>query len=441
MDRRVVVIGAGMAGLAAARVLSERFEQVVVLDRDELPDEPAPRRGVPQGSQPHILLAGGMRTFNELFPGFEDELIAAGGTRFDTGLGLCSYRMGRRWPSAPTGVSLVAATRPLIESIVRARVAALPGVKIRDRVAVSALTGSAAGVTGVTLDDGETMEADLVVDCTGRGARSDRWLTALGLATPAQVEVKVGVAYTSRLYRRGPGDLPDWSALFVLPTPPGESLSGLAIPVEGDRWLTAIGGWHVTEPPADAEAFERHARGLPDPIMGELLDRVEPISDDLVTTRFPASRRRLFEDLTDPPSGYVALGDAICSFNPIYGQGMTCAAQSAIALGRALDQHGKRAARPYYTAVAAVVDVPWSFAVGGDFSFPGTTGPRPRGFALRRWFSRRIALASQIDSGVNAAFARVQHLIDPPAVLTRPAFVLRVLRMARKRKRGSGPVR
>ncbi|GAB2597589.1 FAD-binding monooxygenase [Paractinoplanes abujensis] len=440
MDQRAVVIGAGMAGLAAARVLSERFAHVVVLDRDVLPGEPVPRRGVPQGSQPHIMLAGGMRTFNELFPGFETELIAAGGTRFDTGLGLCSYRMGRRWPSAPTGVSLVAATRPLIEAIVRARVTTLPNVTLRDRVAVSGLLGSAREVTGVVLDDGETLDAGLVVDCTGRGARSDRWLAALGLPIPAQLEVKVGVAYTSRLYRRQPGDLTDWSAIFILPTPPGESLSGLALPVEGDRWLTAIGGWHVTEPPADAETFEGHARGLPDPILSDLLDRAEPISD-LVTTRFPASRRRLFEDLRDPPPGYVALGDAICSFNPIYGQGMSCAAMSAIALGHALDKHGRQAARAFYAAAAAILDVPWSFAVGGDFSFPRTVGPRPRGFAVRRWYSRRIALASQIDSGVNGTFARVQHLIDPPRTLMRPGFVLRVLRMARKRRRGSGPVR
>ncbi|MBL7260549.1 hypothetical protein JKJ07_40280 [Actinoplanes sp. LDG1-01] len=430
-----------MAGLAAARVLSERFAQVLVLDRDELPGEPVPRRGVPQGSQPHILLAGGMRTFDELFPGFEAELIAAGGTKFDTGLGLCSYRMGRRWPSAPTGVSLVAATRPGIEAIVRSRVTALPNVTIRDRVAVSALAGSAtAGVTGVVLDDGETLTADLVVDCTGRGARSDRWLAVLGLPTPAQLEVKVGVSYTSRLYRRRPGDLTDWSAIFILPTPPGEHVSGLALPVEGDRWLAGIGGWHVTEPPADVESFEDHARGLPDPILSDLLDRLEPIGD-LITTRFPSSRRRLFEDVREPPPGYVALGDAVCSFNPIYGQGMTCAALSALALGRALDEHGRLAPRAFYAAAAQILDVPWSFAVGGDFSFPQTTGPRPRGFAFRRWYSRRIALASQIDSGVNATFARVQHLIDPPGTLMRPAFVLRVLRMARKRARGSGPVR
>lgn len=430
-----MVIGAGMAGLTAARVLSERYDQVTVLDRDTLPGEPVPRRGVPQGNHPHILLASGLRELDARFPGFEAELIAAGGTKFDSGTGLCAYRLGRRWPPAPTGVALVAATRPLIEGLLRDRVTKLPGVTLRDHVAVSGLAGSAAGVTGVVLDSGETIGAGLVVDCTGRGARSDRWLTALGLPTPAQVEVKVGVAYASRLYRRRPGDLPDWEAVFTLPTAPHERVDGLALPVEGGRWLVGIGGWHFPEVPADAEAFEQFARDLPDPLLGELIGRAEPLSDVMVA-KFPSSRRRLFEKLAEPPSGYVALGDAICSFNPIYGQGMSCAAFSARALGAALDKHsGTAMARDYYAAVAGILETPWQFAVGGDFAYPQTTGPRPRGIKLRNWYSRQIAYASQIDSGVNRAFSRVQHLIDPPSTLMKPAFVLRVLRKARERQR------
>ncbi|MCY1142792.1 FAD-dependent monooxygenase [Actinoplanes sp. Pm04-4] len=435
MDNTAVVIGAGTAGLTAARVLSERFGRVIVLDRDSLPDEAVPRRGVPQGSQPHILLAAGMRELNARFPGFEGELIEAGGTKFDTGTGLCTYRLGRRWPSAPSGVDLVSATRPLIEGLLRRRVVKLPSVTIREQVAVSGLTGSAAGVTGVVLDTGETISAGLVVDCSGRGARSDRWLTALGLATPSQLEVKVGVAYASRLYRRRPGDLPDWSALFTLPTSPGERVGGLALPVEGDRWLVGIGGWHFPEVPTDAGTFERFASELPDPLLSEVIARAEPLSD-VVVTKFPSSRRRLFERLEEPPPGYVALGDAVCSFNPIYGQGMTCAALSSSALGAALDSDsGTAMARKYYAAVSVIVDTPWQFAVGGDFTYPQTSGPHPRGIRLRNWYSRQIAYASQIDPSVNRAFSRVQHLVDPPSVLMRPEFALRVLRKARERQR------
>jgi 2-polyprenyl-6-methoxyphenol hydroxylase-like FAD-dependent oxidoreductase len=422
------VIGAGMAGLTAARVLSDRFARVTVLDRDELPSGAEPRRGVPQSAAPHILLVSGLRELAGLFPGFADELIAAGGTPVELGLDLCTSRYGRRWPQVPCGYSLVSVSRPQLEALVRARMTARPGVTIRDRVAVSALAGTGGAVTGVTLDNGETLGTSLVVDCSGRGSRSDRWLGALGLPAPDQLEVKVGVAYSTRLYRRREGDLPGWRAAFTLPTAPHEKASGLAVPIEGDRWMIAMGGWHLAEPATDAASFEAAAKALPDPIIADLMARAEPLSD-VTVTRFPSNRRRLFEHLDRLPVGYVALGDAICSFNPIYGQGTTCAAREATALGAAIDRHGRTSfAAPYYAAVAEIVAVPWGFATGSDFGYPETTGPRPRGLGATKWFARRIAYASQVDADINRTFIGVQQLLIPPGVLRRPGFVLRVLR-------------
>jgi hypothetical protein len=202
--------------------------------------------------------------------------------------------------------------------------------------------------------------------------------------------------------------------------------------------LIGLGGWHQSEPPADPASFEAAAKSLPDPTIAELMSRAEPLSD-VTISRFPSSRRRLFEKLDRLPVGYVALGDAICSFNPIYGQGMTCAAREATALGAALDMHGRQSfARHYYEATAAIVATPWGFAVGADFVYPETTGPRPRGIGARIWFSRRIALASQVDPEINRTFIGVQQLLVPPSVLFEPRFVLRVLRQARRRLR-SGP--
>jgi 2-polyprenyl-6-methoxyphenol hydroxylase-like FAD-dependent oxidoreductase len=438
VEKTAVVIGAGMAGLAAARVLSDRYATVTVLDRDTLPDGAAARRGVPQSAQPHILLVSGLHELTALFPSFDDELTALGGIRFDTGTGLATYRYGRRWPAEPTGLELVSVSRPLLEWVLRRRVAALPGVQIRDQTAVSALAGTDGTVTGVVLDSGETLSAALVVDCSGRGARADRWLAALGLPAPELVEIKIGVSYSTRIYRRHPDDLPGWQAAFTLPAAPHEKMSGLVLPIEGDRWLVSMGGWHLSEPPADAAAFENHAKALPDPLVAGVLGRAEPLTE-VTMHRFPSSRRRLFEKLERRPAGYVALGDAICSFNPIYGQGMTCAAREATALGRTLDRHEGRAddamARDYYTATAAIVATPWQFAVGGDFTYPETTGPRPRGIKISNWYARQIAYASQIDAGVNTVFGQVQHLLTPPDVLFKPAFIVKVLRLARKRQR------
>jgi 2-polyprenyl-6-methoxyphenol hydroxylase-like FAD-dependent oxidoreductase len=444
VEDRAVVIGAGIAGLAAARVLSMRYSSVTVLDRDTLPDQAEPRRGVPQSAHPHILLISGLNELDALFPGFEEELVAAGGSKFDTGLGLATYRYGRRSRQIPTGLSLVSVSRPLIETIIRRRVARLPGVAIRDEVAVSGLAGSKGVVTGVVLDTGETIGADLVVDGTGRGARSDRWLAALGFPAPEQVEVKVGVSYSTRVYRRGPGDMTDWQAAFTVPEAPHQKIAGLALPVEGNRWLITIGGWHVGDPPADAEALERYAKALPDPLVSEVMSRAEPLSD-VAVSRFPSSRRRLFEKLDRLPAGYLAVGDAICSFNPIYGQGMTCAVLEATTLGKVLDQYERRSdasmARDFYAAAATVISTPWQFAVGGDFNYPETTGPRPRGVKLRNWYAKQISYAAQIDTDVSKTFSAVQQLLVPPAVLFRPAFVLRTLRLARKRRREDASAR
>ena len=429
MDGHGVVIGASMAGLSASRVLADRYERVTVLDRDHLPAEPVPRRSVPQGHHGHIMLVSGMRVLNRLFPGLDDDMIAAGATRFDTGEHMLVYRFGRRWPAMSTGLDLISASRPQLEAVIRARVAALPNVTIRDGVAVGGLTGTDDRVTGVVLDDGETVPADLVVDCSGRGARSDRWLRALGFPAPEQVEIKIGVAYSTRLYRRSPGQLYGRAAALLLPDPRRERHSGIALPIEGDRWLVAVGGWHLTAIAEDAASFESAARALPDPMLADLLAEAEPVTEP-VSYRFPSSRRRRFEDLDRRPAGYVALGDAICSFNPIYGQGMTCAAMEAEALGEALDRHGTASAElaaGYYRAAARVIAVPWQFAVGGDFAYPETTGPRPKNVGFTNWYARTIAQASQLDARLNRTFSAVQQLVEPPAAMFRPGFVAKVL--------------
>jgi 2-polyprenyl-6-methoxyphenol hydroxylase-like FAD-dependent oxidoreductase len=430
-----VVIGAGMAGLAAAQVLSRRYRSVTVLDRDTLPTGIEPRRGVPQGPHPHLLLASGVRELAGLFPGLEDELIEKGALRFDIGTGVCIFRDGSRWPRQATGLDLLAISRPLLEATVRDRVAKEPGVTIRDGVSVTALAGAGGKVTGAFLDTGELIEADLVVDASGRGSRSDRWLAALGFPAPEQVEIKIGVTYTTRIYRRSPGQLDGWQAALVMPTPPDEKRSGFVMAVEGDRWLVTVGGWHIDKPPTDVATFDAYANSLPDPVVTDLIAQAEPLTEPLLY-RFPSSRRRRFEDLDRIPAGHVALGDAFCSFNPIYGQGITCAALQAGALDQALERHGAATlemARDYFRAAAETLATPWQFAVGGDFNYPETTGPRPRGIKLSNWYVRRITKASKRDPDITRVFFAVQHLLAPPSELFKPALVAKVLWLSRGR--------
>jgi 2-polyprenyl-6-methoxyphenol hydroxylase-like FAD-dependent oxidoreductase len=423
-----LVIGAGIGGLCAARTLAEHFERVLVLDRDELPETAVPRRGVAQSGHGHVLLVAGQRALGELFPGLMDELVEAGGVRFDPGTDLSLYRFGAIWPREPSDLRLVTFSRPLLELAIRRRCAAIAGVSIRDRVSAAALVGSGGRVTGARLDDGEVIDTELIIDCTGRGARSDRWLSSLGFATPRVSEVKVSVGYATRFYRRSAGDLTEGAAVFSLPNPPKEKRTGVALPVEDDRWLISLGGWH-NDFPHDQQDFERHARELPHPAIARLLERCQPVNE-LSVVRYPASRLRHFDELAELPAGYLALGDAICSFNPIYGQGMTCAAMEAVQLGRLLDQAASPSAQlsqQYYQLAAKIVATPWQFATGGDFSYPETSGDRPRGIRLKNAYSRQVQLAAMVDPEVRRVFTSVQHLILDPAELIKPAMVARVL--------------
>jgi 2-polyprenyl-6-methoxyphenol hydroxylase-like FAD-dependent oxidoreductase len=424
MSGKAVVVGASVAGLAAARVLSDHYGSVIIVERDELPDTSAPRRGVPQGLHAHILAAAGLREFERLLPGFRADLISAGGTPIDIGSELYASRYNRAWPPVPSEVEFVSLTRPTLELVLRKRVAGLPPVMIRAGATVMALTGTADEVTGVLLDSGEQIAADLVVDCTGRAGRSDRWLTDLGLPVPEQIDIKMGLGYATRLFRRGSDDLPGWKGILAMPDPPRESMVGMALPIEDDRWLVGLVGWHIDDLPGDDASFTATARALPDPVIGKLLDRVEPVTDP-VTARLRSNHRRLFERLDRVPAGYVALGDAICSFNPSYGHGMTCAAQEAVALGTALKRHGRASA-------ASVIATPWQLAVDGDFAYPETTGPRPRGVGFRNWFATRVMLASQVSPDLKPTFFGVLQLVVPPDRLMRPRVVMKALLHGRR---------
>ena len=428
-ESSAVILGAGIAGLSATQAISTRFGCVLIVERDVLPSEPMPRRGVPQGRHPHVILAAGQAALARLFPGVREELVTAGAIPFEPGMDALVYRYGSVWPKVDTGLPLVSCTRPLLEQVLRERVSGLPNVTIRDGLTCVGLVRGADGVVGVRLDTGETIGASLVVDATGRSRASDRWLETVGFTTPSSVEVTVRVGYATRMFRRVPRLLPDGLGLLVLPTPPDQKSVGLILPVEGERWQVTIGGWHGAFPGAESE-FQRFAQCLPHDGVAEVIEKGEPTTG-FATQAFPSSRRRLFEKLRRVPAGYVTLGDSICSFNPIYGQGVTCAVLSALALGGTLATHGdptSAMAREFYRRAARIIRTPWWFATGGDFLFRETTGPKPIGIDFLNAYATRVQIASKQDSDVWRTFLGVQHLMRSPIALFTPPMVLKVLR-------------
>jgi 2-polyprenyl-6-methoxyphenol hydroxylase-like FAD-dependent oxidoreductase len=437
---QAVVIGASMAGLSAARVLADRFTRVVILDRDTLDDEPTPRRLVPQGRHPHLLLTAGARLLEAWFPGLTAELCAAGAVELDLCRDFLWHQAGgtqRRPSSKLIGPAM---SRPLLEWTVRRRVSALPNVDIHGGVSVGGITidDEADRVTAVQIGEGEAIAADLVVDATGRHARTVDWLVAHGYPPPATTVVEVDTRYVTRVFQRCDSPLRDWEAAAVIGDPETRRLAML-LPMEDDRWILSIAGLNGEIPPTDDAEALTYARQFDSPIIADLIANGEVIGEP-VTFRFPANQRRHVERLRRFPLGWVLLGDAVCSFDPIYGQGMTSAAQQADALGRALDRHGavgRAFTKQYFKAAARIVTAPWSIAVGGDFAYPDTQGNKPFGTDVLNRYMERVIRAGQYDDDVVIRFNEVVALVRSPNALFAPSFVLRVIVRARRADRAT----
>jgi 2-polyprenyl-6-methoxyphenol hydroxylase-like FAD-dependent oxidoreductase len=435
---RAVVLGASMAGLLAARVLADAYAQVMVIDRDELPQADAHRRGVPQGRHVHGLLARGQQALEELLPGLTAELTAQGVPAGDMLADTRLYLSGHRLRRAPTGLVVLCASRPVLEGHVRARVRAIPNVRFLDRCDILGLgtTPDDRRVTGARVlrrADGsaeQVLGADLVVDATGRGARTPMWLEALGYPRPREERVGIGLGYATRTYRLPPDALGGDLAVMQAATPEHPRTGGLQL-LEGGRWMLTLGGILGDHPPTDPDGFLGFARSLQFPDIYETVRDAEPL-DGPVAFRFPASVWRRYERLRRFPDGLLVLGDAVASFNPIYGQGMSVAALEALTLRRHLEDGTRPHPRRFFADLARVVQVPWEIAAGGDLVFPDVQGRRtPKGRLLNAYIARLHAAAAR-DAGLADAFVRVAGLVAPPQTLLHPRVAVRVLRPSRQ---------
>ncbi|WFE25833.1 FAD-dependent monooxygenase [Solwaraspora sp. WMMD791] len=372
MGGSAIVVGAGIAGLVTARVLSDHVDQVTILERDRLPDVALPRRGAPQGRHSHLVPAAGQRLLEAQFPGLARRLTDAGAVAVPA-TDLVWHRDGVDRPLGPDPVPVVlSASQPLLEMVVRHCLLGLRcNVRVVDATAVDGLVVTDGRVTGVWVD-GAARHADLVVACTGRNTHFFDQLAKHGFPTPEIAAVPVDLTYASRLVRRGPGDLDGALAVVTGEPPPGGRI-GLMLPVEGDRWMVTLGSWQGEAPPSDPAAYEAFARQLSTPAIADVLARAEPLGP-VLTHRTPTDQRRYAERLDRSPPGFLALGDAICSVNPIHTYGVTAAAAQARALDQALRRHRPAAPelpRDFYRRAGRAVDVRWRIATGG--SFPAST--------------------------------------------------------------------
>jgi 2-polyprenyl-6-methoxyphenol hydroxylase-like FAD-dependent oxidoreductase len=429
--QHAIVIGASMGGLMAARALAEHYAKVTIVDRDDLADTGEPRKGVPQGRHAHGLLARGREVLEEFFPGLSEELVSHGALRCDILDDVLWYSDGAHLKRAKSDMIGLLLSRPMLEEHVRRRLLQRGNVLAMDATSVLGLVADAGGgrITGIRLkrNGGELdLDADLVVDASGRGSRSPAWLAELGYAAPAEETVAVDIGYVTRSYRRRPGQLGGRQAVAVTPSMP-DWRGGVVLAHEHDRWIVSIGGYFGDHAPADEAGFLAFAKAMQAPEIHALIKDAEPLSPFAVY-KFPANRRLRYERLERFPEGLLVFGDAMCSFNPVYGQGMTVATLEALALRQCLRQGQADLARRFFRLAKPIVDIPWDVAVGNDLRNAKVEGPRGAMVRFINWYVGKLHFAARADAALAGTFLKVANMTAPPFSLLHPATAWRVLR-------------
>jgi 2-polyprenyl-6-methoxyphenol hydroxylase-like FAD-dependent oxidoreductase len=320
---------------------------------------------------------------------------------------------------------MVSQTRPLLEDAIRRRVAEDTRITIRCEAA-SDLLFDGPRVSGVRTSAGD-VAADLVVDASGRGSQLPAWLEAHGHAPPPVSEVAIDLGYATRLYRMPPPNGRDWHVMAVYPKPPDTRKVAVIFPVEGDRWIVTAGGSVGDHPAGDDAGFMAFLDALDRPDLARAVRDAEPL-DEIVTMRFPHERRCHYERMRGRPANLVVIGDSLCSFNPLFGQGVSVAALEAIALDRALATHDlARVPDAYFAAARRIVDDPWMLATLTDFIYPAVRGRRPPGAWAMQWYLRRVLALTGAHEGVYRRFLDVVHMTAPVRALFHPTVVGAVL--------------
>lgn len=438
-----LVIGASMAGLLAARVLSEHFERVTVIDRDHITNDTEYRSGVPQGRHFHLLLLRGRQILDQLFPELESEYRAADIPLIDLVQDLEIVTWAGRFPRYRSGWDARSSSRAWIEFTVRKHVMRRRGVELQANTEALGLHANAAGaVTGVRVRQGntrQTLYADLIVDASGRNSKSIDWLDTLGYPQPAITTVNPFLGYATRWYERPPNVVHDWRAIVTGTLPTSNPRGAALFPAEADRWVLTVGGLAHVYPPTDEAGFLEFTRQLVTPRIYETLRTLTPISP-IYGYRRTENRWVHLEQLKRWPENFLVIGDAACCFNPVYGQGMAVSAVEAMLLDETLRKHRGRSrnlrglARRFQRALPSTFTPAWLLSTGEDFRWPTTEGGRP-GAATRfaHWYVDRLFEVMPESPMAYETFLGVQHLLAPPSTLFHPTLVARLLaRKARK---------
>ncbi len=418
-----------MAGLLAAAALAPCVRDVVVVEADALADGAEGRAGVPQGAHSHVLLVRGREVMEELLPGIDAELAVHVPDEVDWANDCVVVSAAGQVPRFRSSIVTRPCTRPLLEWCVRRRVLALPNVRVvRAKVEAPLWTGDR--VTGV-LAGGAEMRAELVVDASGRRSRTPGWLRARGFSAPDETVVNARLGYATRTFERGRSPR-DWKGLVVSTQPPHNPRAAALWPIEGDQWLVTLAGTAGNHPPTDDAGFLAFARALATPLVHDAIADARPTSK-IRGFRDTANRWRRYDRMTTLPEGLVVVGDGVCAFNPIYGQGMTVAGLEAAHLARLVGAAGSLDGlwRAYYRASPRWIEPAWLLATSEDCRWPQTEGGS-RGVLARaqHWYIDRYMDLTPHSAPMVETFLAVMHMTRPPSAMATPRTFARVIARA-----------
>lgn len=431
--QRAVVIGASMAGLVAARALANHFQTVTIVERDAMSDETQPRKGVPQANHVHILLTGGFNVLQHYFPNFTSDLHSAGVPELNWSRDVQWFQGGSWKTRQPCKISFYPQARVTLESRIRGYVRQHPQIEFRSQTNVEQLLfdSSKTSVTGVLLkhaDQTSELAADLVVDTTGRGSRTNQWLEAAGYPAPPKEVMPIDLVYVSQVFKQTNSPR-NWQCLACHPS--ANSPRGAIIaPIDDEHWIVTLFGYLGQHPTPTSEGVLEFVKTLPVPDIYTTLAEATPAGEAL-RFGYPQQVFRRYDKLKRFPQGFLVLGDALCSLDPVFGQGMTIACKEAYALDQVLDsaqgQQAATLAQAFFKQAQKIIDVPWLITQSEALRFKGMPGSRSPKIRFLQWYTDHVFWLSTQSTEIYQAFLDVMHLLAGPEALLRPKVVRGVL--------------
>ncbi|BAY85556.1 hypothetical protein NIES267_50560 [Calothrix parasitica NIES-267] len=448
LGHRAVVIGGSIAGLLTAKILNNHFEKVTVIERDCFPEQPEPRKGIPQCKQLHILLTKGREIMEEIFPGLHDELLAEGAVTVDM-IGdvewLNPFGWGYRFPS---GFMALSFSRYILDWLIYQRLQKIEGIDFLEQAYVTELLKSEDknSVAGVKIKQrnqtGEKIElnlsTDLVIDASGYGSSAPQWLKNLGYQAPEETRITTGMGYASRVYEIPSNFQENWKGVYIQAAPPERTSMGVLYPMENNRWIVGICDTFPNQPSKDEDAFLEALKQLPSPIIYKAIKNAKAITP-IEIYHPPGNRLRHYEKLSHQPEQFLVLGDAVCSFTPIYGQGMTVAALGVMTLNDCLKQVVQKQlnlpqlTKTFQKRLAKINANPWIAATSQDAKYPSAKGVITSPSIVEKfigWYMNQVISLTTTANNSHAtlALSEVFHMLKSAETLFQPNIAVQIFK-------------